>query len=131
MYIKLTKKGETKVSKNEKSKSSKFKVLLVAYKDLPEEMEKELLYYFVSNIRRKKDIEDVIFGSDKSSSGLSYRTSLYHRWFRDIMEEKLEEGYKLGMVEIAKSYGDSDEKKLKELDSKFGDDILIIATEEL
>ncbi|HZK32950.1 MAG TPA: hypothetical protein VFC60_00490 [Tissierellaceae bacterium] len=117
--------------KKEKSKSSKFKVLLVAYKDLSEEMEKELLYYFVSNVRKKRDIEDVISGSDKSSSGLSYRTSLYHRWFRDIMEEKLDEGYNLGMVEIARSYGDSDAKKLKELDDKFGDDILIIATEEL
>ena len=90
--------------KNEKSKSTRYKVLLVAYRDLSEEMEKELLYHFISNIKKKKDIEDVISGCDKSSSGLSYRTCLYHRWFRDLREEKLDEGYKLGMVEIAKSY---------------------------
>lgn len=113
------------------AKSAKFKVLLVAYKDLPAEMEKELLYYFTSNVRKVKDIEDVISGSDKSSSGLSFRTSLYHKWFKDIMIEKLDEGYNLGMVEIARSYGDSDAEKLKELDDKFGDNILIIATEEL
>ena len=47
------------------------------------------------------------------------------------MIEKLDEGYNLGMVEIAGSYGDSDAEKLKELDDKFGDNILIIATEEL
>lgn len=115
--------------KNEKT--SRYKVLLVAYRDLAEETEKELLYHFISNISKKKDIEDVISGCDKNSSGLSFRTCLYHRWFRDLMEEKLDEGYKLGMVEIAKSYGDADVKKIKELDDKFGDDILIIASEEL
>lgn len=117
--------------KKDRNRSSRFKVLLVAYKELSEEKEKELVHYFISNIRKKKDIEDVISGCDKSSSGLSYRTCLYHRWFRDIMEEKLEEGYKLGMVEIARSYGETDENKLKELDDKFGDNILIIASEEL
>lgn len=117
--------------RQEESGNAKYKVLLVAYKDLPEEMEKELRYYFISNIKKSKDIEDVVSGSDKSSSGLSFRTSLYHRWFRNIMVEKLNEGYSLGMVEVARSYGDSDEEKLKELDEKFGDNILIIATEEL
>lgn len=120
-----------KLFKRGKTESSKYKVLLVAYKDLSEEMEKELLYYFISNVRKKKDIEDVVSGSDRGSSGLSFRTSLYHKWFRDMMEKKLDEGYNLGMVEIARSYGDSDAKKLKELDDKFGDNILIIATEEL
>lgn len=94
-------------------------------------MQKELRYYFISNIKNKKDIEDVISGSDKSSSGLSFRTSLYHKWFREIMEEKLDQGYCLGMVEIPKSYGDAEEEKMKELDEKFGDNILVIAIEEL
>ena len=119
------------MNKRKESESKKYKVLLVAYKDLSEEMEKELLYYFISNVRKKKDIKDLILGSDKSLSGSSFRTCVYHKWFKDIMIEKLDEGYKLGLVEIAKSYGDSDAKKLKELDDKFGDNILIVATEEL
>lgn len=117
--------------KKEKSQETKYKVLLVAYKDLNEEMEKELLYYFVSNIRSKSQIEENISASDKSSSGLSFRTGIYHNWFREAMLERLSEGYNLGIVEIPKSYGDSDEVKLKELDDKFGDNILIVGTEEL
>lgn len=116
---------------NKKTTEAKFKVLLVAYKDLTEEKEKELRYHFISNISKRKDIEDVISGCDKSTSGLSFRTCLYHKWFRSKMEAKLNEGYKLGMVEIARSYGDGEEKKLKELDDKFGDNILIIGREEL
>lgn len=117
--------------KKEKSQESKYKVLLVAYKDLTEDMEKELLYYFISNIRSKKEIEENVFGSDKSSSGLSFRTGIYHNWFKDTILEKLNEEYRLGIVEIPKSYGNSDEVKLKELDEKFGGNILVVATEEL
>jgi len=117
--------------KKEKSQESKYKVLLVAYKDLTEEMEKELLYYFISNINNKNEIEESITASDKSSSGLSFRTGIYHNWFKDTILEKLNDGYKLGIVETPKSYGDGDEVKLKELDDKFGDNILIVGTEEL
>lgn len=117
--------------KKEKSQESKYKVLLVAYKDLTKEMETELLYYFISNIRNKKEIEENVSASDKSSSGLSFRTGIYHNWFKDTILERLNEDYKLGIVEIPKSYGDSDEVKLKELDEKFGDNILIVATAEL
>jgi hypothetical protein len=117
--------------KKEKSQESKYKVLLVAYKDLAENMEKELLYHFISNIRSKEEIEENASGSDKSSSGLSFRTGLYHNWFKEIILEKLKSQYKLGIVEIPKSYGDSGEVRLKELDEKFGDNILIVATEEL
>lgn len=117
--------------KKEKSQESKYKVLLVAYKDLTEEMEKDLLHYFISTIKNKKEIEENVFGSDKSSSGLSFRTGIYHKWFKDTILEKLNEEYRLGIVEIPKSYGNSDEIKLKELDEKFGDNILVVATEEL
>ncbi|MBU5425316.1 hypothetical protein KQI41_02725 [Tissierella pigra] len=112
------------------SQDAKYKVLLVAYKDLTEEMENELHYYFISNIRSKEEIEEN-YGMDKSSSGLSFRTGLYHKWFKETILQKIEEGYSLGIVEISKSYGDSEEMKLKELDEKFGDSILILETQEL
>ena len=117
--------------KKEESQESKYKVLLVAYRDLGEDMEKELLYHFISNIRNREEIDGSSSGSDKSASGLSFRTSLYHNWFKNIILEKLDHGYKLGIVEIPKSYGNSDEVKLKELDEKFGDNIEIVAKEEL
>lgn len=117
--------------KKEESQESKYKVLLVAYKDLAEDMEKELLYYFISNIRSKEEIEENVSASDKSSSGLSFRTGVYHSWFKDTILEKLNEGYKLGIVEIPKSYGNSGEVKLKALDEKFGENILIVAIDEL
>ncbi len=117
--------------KKEKSQETKYKALLVAYKDLTEDMEKELLYYFISNIRNKDEIEENASGSDKNYSGLSFRTGLYHNWFKDTILERLNDGYELGIVEIPKSYGDSGELRLKELDEKFGDNILIVSTGEL
>lgn len=117
--------------KKKKQQGSKYKVLLVAYKDLDESVESELAYYFISSVKSKKDIGENIIASDKSSSGLSFRTGIYHNWFKEIILKRLEEGYKLGIVETPKSYGEKDEEILKELDEKFGDKILIIATEEL
>ena len=117
--------------RKEEPQDTKYKVLLVAYKDLAEDMENDLAYYFISNIRNKAEIEENSFGTDRSSSGLTFRTRLYHDWFRKTIVRKLDEGYELGIVEIPKSYGDSGELRLKELDEKFGDNILIVSTGEL
>lgn len=123
--------GGSGMFRKKKPRDAKYKVLLVAYKDLDESVEAELGYYFISSIKNKNDIEENVIASDRSSSGLSFRNGIYHNWFKDKMLEKLKEGYKLGMVEIPISYGDSDVEILKELDDKFGDNILIVATEEL
>ena len=117
--------------KKVESQEKKYKVLLVAYKGLDGQMEDELLYHFVSIIRNRDEINVAMSSNDKNLSGLSFRTGLYHRWFKKSIEEKLNDGYKLGIVEVAKSYRESGEKKLKELDEKFGDNIEIIAVEEL
>lgn len=117
--------------KREEAECSKYKVALVAYKDLSEDIEKDLLYNFISNITTKEDIQENSSDVYKNCSGLSYRTSLYHKWFKDKILKKINEGYRLGIVEIPKSYGNSYEVKLRELDKKFGDHILVIATEEL
>lgn len=117
--------------RKEKPQDSKYKVLLVAYKELAKDMEEKLVYHFISSIKSKEEIEENTSGSEKGFAGLSFRTGLYHNWFKETILQKLNEGYKLGIVEIPKSYGDNQEILLKELDEEFGDNILIVATEEL
>lgn len=56
---------------------------------------------------------------------------MYKSWFKEDILENLDNGYNLGIVEIPKSYGDSYEKVLQELDEKFGDKIIIIKTEKI
>lgn len=115
----------------EETQDTKYRVLLVAYKDLTEKVENDLAYYFISSIRSKKEIEDNSFGVDRSTSGLTYRTGLYHDWFKKAILQKLDEGYKLGIVEIPKSYGNRVEVILRELDEKFGDEIIIVESQDL
>lgn len=110
---------------------NKYKVLLVAYKGLEAEMENELLYHFISIVRNGDEIRESMSSNDKNLAGLSFRTGLYHTWFKNTMKEKLDEGYKLGIVEMPKSYGDGEEHKLKELHDKFGDLIEIVEVVEL
>lgn len=117
--------------KKEMPQDPKYKVLLVAYKELAKDMEEKLAYYFISSVKSREELEKGSSSNERSLAGLSFRTGLYHKWFKETILQKLNEGYKLGIVEIPKSYGDNQEVLLKELDEEFGDNILIVATEEL
>lgn len=101
----------------------KYKVLLVAYKDISDEVHKELSHDFVSTVNEFEDLRDHHQGGDgKDSAGLMYRTSLYQKWFRDDIIKSLEEGYRLGIIEMRLEYFEKQEgilnKIIKENESK-------------
>lgn len=114
-----------------KSKSEvKYKVLLVAYKDI--EKDNELKKYFISTVQDSDDLRDINqCGDFKGSAGLSYRTSLYHSWFKESILKRLREGYQLGIIEMRKENYEERENLIKELDEKYGENILIVDEAEL
>ena len=117
--------------KRTENQTAKYKVLLVAYKDLDIKTEDELAEHFIEIIKNKEDILEDFNVNTRNSLSFSHRVNLYKSWFKEDILENLDNGYNLGIVEIPKSYGDSYEKVLQELDEKFGDKIIIIKTEKI
>lgn len=109
---------------------TKFKALLVAYKDLDPEIFTELSNQFIATIKDPSDVIDSLGVSERSAVGLSYRIALYKKWFKDASLEKLSQGYQLGIIEIPSSYGSETESFIKNFDEIFGDHVLIVNTEE-
>lgn len=119
------------LSFNDKLKA-KYKVLLVAYKDLPNEVEKDLNYHFISKINNSDDLRDHDSSGDyRTSAGLDYRTCIYHSWFKDSILKKLNEGYFLGIVEMRKASYDRKENVIKKMEETHTDKILIVDEAEL
>ncbi len=109
---------------------SKYRVLLVAYKNL--EDEKELKRHFISIIKKYEDLRDSYQAGDfKGSAGLVYRTSLYHSWFKSNIEKKLKEGYELGIIEMRIEDQQKEEELIEKLDEDYGENILIVERAEI
>ncbi|CCQ94240.1 hypothetical protein CULT_1760007 [[Clostridium] ultunense Esp] len=114
------------------SAKSKYKVLLVAYKDIDQKTKNIITKYSVCNIKNK----DVFLGqTNYQGSGRNFnlndRVSIYIGWFKDQIIEKLDQGYTLDIVEIHKSYGNTREELLKVLDIEYGDNILVLDIQEI
>ncbi len=109
---------------------SKYGVILVAYRDI--EKDNELKKHFISTINDSEDIRDINqCGDFRGSAGLLYRTSLYHSWFKKTITEYLRKGYQLGIIEIRKDKYEEREKIIRQLDEKYGENILIVDEAEL
>ncbi len=124
-----TKKGVLDMTSSAKSK---YKVLLVAYKDIDQKTKNIITKYSVCNIKNK----DVFLGqTNYQGSGRNFnlndRVSIYIGWFKDQIIEKLDQGYTLDIVEIHKSYGNTREELLKVLDIEYGDNILVLDIQEI
>lgn len=118
------------------SVGTKYKVLLMAYKDIEPKIKNMITRYSVCNIK-DKDIFDRLLQDQANYQGsgrdfnLNDRISIYLGWFKDKIAEKLEEGYILDIVEVHKSYGNTREELLRTLDIEYGDDILVLDIQDL
>ncbi|MBU5440177.1 hypothetical protein KQI42_19470 [Tissierella sp. MSJ-40] len=117
---------------NNKGSNIKYKVFLVAYKDIDEKVRNILTKYSVLNIRDK----DVLLNqTNYQGSGRNFnlndRTSIYLGWFNDEILEKLDEGYILDIIELHKSMANTGDEILKTLDEEYGDSILVVSVQEL
>ena len=109
---------------------SKYRVLLVAYKNL--ENPKELKKHFISIIKKYEDLRDSYQAGDfKGSAGLVYRTSLYHSWFKSKIEEKLKEGYELGIIEMRIEDHQAEEELIEKLSKDYGENVIIVERAEI
>lgn len=110
---------------------SKYKIYLIAYKNLDEEANKRLLKHFISFIRGTKDLEVDGIGNPKGSAGLDFRVSLYIKEFKDTILSYLHKGYSLGICEMELEYIDTQGKILQNLDKEYGEDVMIVSEMEL
>ena len=116
--------------------TTKYKVMLLAYKDIEERVKNIITKYSVCNIKDKNALNRLLKErTDYQGSGrgfnLNDRIGIYLGWFEEQIEDKLEEGYTLDIIEVHKSYGDTREELLKTLDIEYGDDIIVLDIEEL
>lgn len=120
------------MSNRDYSDEVKYKVLLVAYKDISKEVHKELSYNFVSTVNEFNELRDHHQGGDgKDSGGLMYRTALYQKWFRDDIISSLNDGYKLGIVEMRVEYYEKQNSIIDKIIKENENNIKIVATAKL
>ena len=110
---------------------SKYKIYLIAYKDLDEDANKRLSKHFINFIKGTEDLDVHDAGNPKGSAGLDFRISIYIKEFRDTIVSYLDKGYSLGICEMELQYIETQGKILKDLDKEFGEDVLIVSEMEL
>lgn len=109
-----------------KNNSIKYKVMLVAYKDVEDNIKSSLNKYSVFHIVDKSFKSKNLNSNCGRSFNLNDRIQMYLGWFKDSILNSLEDGYVLDIIEIPKSYGDNQEIVLHELDEVYGDKVLVI-----
>ncbi|QQY80209.1 hypothetical protein EDD65_10323 [Keratinibaculum paraultunense] len=118
------------------SSTAKYKVMLVAYKDIEPRVKNIITKHSVCNIKDKNVFDRLLqkqtnYQGSGRNFNLNDRIGIYLGWFKDKISEKLEEGYILDIIEVHKSYGNTREELLKALDIEYGDDILVLDIQEL
>ncbi|WP_416197116.1 MAG: DUF4288 domain-containing protein [Sporanaerobacter sp.] len=110
----------------------KYKVYLVAYKNLDENVVDILTKYSVYHVDNEDDLKVL---NEHVSSGrtfsLNERIYIYLESFEEKIREKLKEDYVLDIIEVPKSYGAARGNMLIEFDIEFGDDIIVVDTMEI
>lgn len=106
----------------------KYLSMLVAYKDIDEDVKEMITKYSVYHIEKGADL-DILKApvvTTGQSVGLNERLKIYLERFHDSIIEKIKEGYMLDIIEIHKSYDISRKRMLEEFDIQYGDAILVM-----
>ena len=119
-----------------RGRTTKYKAMLIAYKDIDQKIKNIVTKYSVCNIKDKNKLEELLseqtnYQGSGRDFNLNDRTSIYIGWFKEQIQEKLDEGYTLDIIEVHKSYGNTRGELLKALDIEYGDDILVLDIQEL
>ncbi|MEW9122208.1 MAG: hypothetical protein AB2421_05795 [Thermotaleaceae bacterium] len=112
----------------------KYKVMIVAYKDIDEATEKKIQKYALRKIKTIEQLEnDRNFHSNSPKAfSMNDRISIYISWINEDAKEKIQKGYTIAILElpIEKSEGKV-VGTLKALDIVFEDNILILAEKNI
>lgn len=108
----------------------KYKVFVVAYKNIDDKIKNIVTKYSVFNIKNKDVfLRQTNYQGSGRNFNLNDRISIYSGWFKDEIIEKLDEGYNMDIIEIHRSYDDPREHMLKALNTEYGDNIVLLGTE--
>lgn len=108
----------------------KYKVFVVAYKNIDDKIKNIVTKYSVFNIKNKDVfLRQTNYQGSGRNFNLNDRISIYLGWFKDEIIEKLDEGYNMDIIEIHRSYDDPREHMLKALNTEYGDNIVLLGTE--
>ncbi len=107
----------------------KYKVMIVAYKNIDEATQKKIEKYALRSIKTVDQLEHDRNFYSNSTKGFSMndRVSIYIDWITEEAKEKIQNGYTITILElpIEKSEGKV-VGTLKALDIVFEDDVLIL-----
>lgn len=110
----------------------RYKVLLIAYKEIDEKLEKLVTKYSVFNIKNQKTLsKQGEYISSGGSFNLNDRIKIYLGWFMEDIINALDEGYTLDIIEIHRSYGSTRKHFLEVLNFEYEDEIVILDTLEI
>lgn len=105
--------------------SIKYKVLAVAYRNIDQKILDEMMQFSVKNINTVTDLNDVNIFRGKGFN-LNDRISIYNDWFKDVAKVKLNEGYKVAILELPFNASIDKVDAIEFLDKAYGDDLLIL-----
>jgi hypothetical protein len=118
------------------SREIKYRVMLLAYKEIDDRVKNIITKHSVCNIKSKESLKELLrdqtnYQGSGRDFNLNDRIGIYLGWFKDEIAEKLEEGYTLDIIEVHKSYGSTSEELLRALDIEYGDNIIVVDMVEL
>ncbi len=117
-------------------RDDKYKVALVAYKDVPEGVKDITYKHSVCNIDNLDDFQDMLvnqtnYGSQGRNFNLNDRVGIYFGWFKEDILNNLRDKYRIGIVEYHKSYLATDYSELERAAEKYSSNFKILDTESI
>ncbi len=104
--------------------NSKYEVIAIAHRDISDEVKNKFFRYSICEFHEIDDIQE-IKNIQGRTMDINTRASIYVSWFEDKIEEKIEKGYKVSILELPFTY-QSQVELLEKLDIQLGDDLLIL-----
>ncbi len=114
----------------------RYKVALVAHKDLPENVKNLAHRHSICNIKTMDYFKDMVKNkTNYCSSGLCFnvndRIDMYIDWFEEDIEKMLVDGYAVDILELHRSYGSKDLENLQGMKDQYGPNIEILNTKAI
>lgn len=111
---------------------NKYTVVLVAYKDIPIDVEKKIKERMLRNI---KSADEVNLSSSlvglRGSMNSNSRSDIYLDWYRNSIREYLKKGYEIAILELHYDINNERMAVIKYLDEEYGDNLLVIECDNL
>lgn len=109
--------------------SLKYSVIVVAYKDIPEDVKTSIKQYSIREIDEASDI--VTFCNYGRQFDQDARACIYLEWYEKNILKHLASGYEVVLLEVPYSANKSVLESLKEIDERFGEHLLVIEHDDI